>query len=255
MSKRAGMWLLSALLVVISLVVVFFAYTGGSKKFEFTTAEAQTLLNASLEKRALNEKSINIESATIIFSNNAVIIDATANGKIRNRTVRADVHAVGKPDYRNGSFYFVPTERPRFNNVKVEKTEKKPGMFDRTKEKLKQKVEELLAKHEWDDLTETFKADFKEWTLNFAEKEVERQLTKRPIYTAKDDLKGFVIKASVEKVEVVGDRIVVTVSVMQILHTIFIALVMLVSVIAIVVFLVMNPEFGITLALLSSIDI
>jgi len=254
MSKRTGVWALSVLMVVVAALVGFFAYNGTTKEFRFTTEQAQTLLNASLEKRALDEKSVTVESAKVAFINDTVVIDATANGEKKGRKLRADVHAVGKPEFRDGSFYFHPSEKPVFSNVTLEKVESKPGPFARTQELLKGRVEQYVTDHNFENLVESFKADFKDWVVGVAEKGVETALTRRPFYTPKNDLKGFVIKAAVEKVEVIGDTLVVTVSLTQILYTIFISILMIAAAVSFLVFLIANPEWGVALAIISSID-
>jgi hypothetical protein len=263
MSKRNGMWALVALMALAAVVIGFFAINGTTKEFVFTTAEAQALLNANLEKRALDEKTVNVESATVLFQDSKVIIDATVDGRKFGRKVRADVHAVGKPRYDKGAFYFTPTEKLVFSNLKAEKAQKDPGVFSKTKERAKEvfkkQADKVITKlgledevSEWQEVADTFRSEFQGWIVGVAESQVEKVLTRRPIYTSKDDLKGFAIRAAVQKVEVVGDRLVVTVSLTQILYSIFIAIMLVLAAVALVVFLFRNPRFG--LGVLSSFD-
>lgn len=256
MDKRTVTKLVAIVLFIVAGALGFFAYNGSVlPPITVTTEEAQQRINAALEKRALEEKRVNIEAATVQFVDNHIVVFAKASGIVRGRTVHADIRAKGVPEYRNGAFYFKPTERPHFENVTVER-ENKPGLVPKgVRDLVKKKADAVIEKHGLEPLAEELKNEFRNWVVSVAEKGAERALTQRPIYVLKDDVKGIVVKAVLEKVEVVGDKLIITLSLVQLAYSIFAALFMFAIGVVIVVGLAMSPGwalFGFTIGALSS---
>ena len=244
MTTRHKVQALAGVLFILVPIIGFFAYNGATLRKEITTEEAQQRINDGLEKRALSEQRVNVESVTVRFADDKIYVNAKASGIVRKRKLTAEVDAVGVPEYRSGGFYFLPTAPLNFKNVKVEKIEPSTGFFSKTKELLKKKAEAFVVEHGWEDALQTFKVEFQEWVVATAEKGVTNALTKHPIYTLKNDMKGFAISAVLEKVKMADDKLVLTLSLVQLGYTIFISLVCLVVVIGMVAFLIMNPEWG-----------
>jgi hypothetical protein len=251
MSARDKMRLATACFFVVAIILVWLAYNGGTYTIEITQQEAQERIDAALTQRAATEpKNFNVESVRVWFENNQILIDASVTAEVKSRAVHADIHGTGTSEYRGGAFYFHPTSPIRFTNVKVEKKESAGRFFAKTRELIKQRFEQFAAEHGFEDITETFKAEFQEWVSATAQKTLASLLSRHPIYTIKNTPKGFAIKAVLEKVEVVGDKLEITLSLVQLGYTIFLSVLFIVIAIGMMAFLIANPEWGLVLALL-----
>ena len=146
MSKRLVTWLTAAGLLLTAVVVGWYSYNGGTYVVRIKAAEAQARVDAMLARRAESgPRSINVSNVVVVFADDQVYIDAHVTGTKLGRKVQTDIHAVGKPRYSGGSFYFTPTAPVEFKNAKVEKVEsgKKP-FFEKTRELLKKKVDVFI---------------------------------------------------------------------------------------------------------------
>jgi len=249
MAKRSMLRGLAYLACIVAAVIVYLAINHGRIQIELTTEEVQQKINAALEKRALEEKSVNVESAVVTFVDSSLVIKARASGILKSRMITAEITAKGTPEYRGGSFFFKPLERPKFDNVKIERVEKKGGFFsEKTKDLLKKGGEAVLKKFDLEPLAESLKDDFKQWTVSVAERGAEAALTKRPIYTLKSDFKGMTVRSVLEKVEVVGEKLVITLSLLQLAYNVVVAIILLVIALGIAFFLLRYPGWGLVLA-------
>ena len=224
-------------LAILASLIAFFSFNGTSVHKEITSEEAQQRLNNTLEKRERTERHVHIEFAEVFFTNGTIVASARAYGMIRGRKVASDVHVQGTPEYRDGAFYFHPTAPIEFTNWKVEKVGNGTKAFEKTRELLKKMATEFLSKHGWENVAESFKTEFQTWINVKAQKAIAHALAERPIYRVKNDGKGFLIKAVLERVEVSGDKLIVTFSLVQLGYTIFISIVCLIVSVGFIIFL------------------
>ncbi len=243
MSSRSKARLVVLGLFLIAVLVGWFAYNGGTYTVVITQQEAQTQINMALEKRAAQEKSFKIESVKVWFENNQIKIDAKVSGKVRNRIVSTGIHGEGVPEYRNGSFYFRPTVPVEFSKPQVDKIDTGKKAFSPTKELLKKKAEQFVAKHGLDEIARTFKYDLEVWTTRVVQEHITIALSEYPLYTLEGG-KGIAIKTVLERVDVVGDKLHVTLSGIRLGYTIVIAALLLGGAIGLAIFLIKNPGFG-----------
>lgn len=246
-------WALAAVagaLLIVAPLIAFYAYFGGTYTYRMNAAEAQQRLDAMLDKRNQKDPKVVFEDAKIRFERDLLVIDGTAHALALRRTFRADVHAEGRPDYRGGSFYFKPTSTPRFTNIKMQKVDGRGGGFLKN---IREKGREWIAKHGYDDLVEEFKADFNVWAKERGEAAIVSLLSSHPLYTLPNDAKGHFAQAVLEKVEVVGDQLHITMSLKAFAWTIFLAIGIALLSVAIIIFLLRNPNFGITLVEVASV--
>jgi hypothetical protein len=244
-------WALAAVagaLLIAAPLIAFYAYFGGTYTYHMNTTEAQQRLDAMLKRNQKDPKVV-FEDAKIRFERDLLVIDGTAHALALRRTFMADVHAEGRPDYRGGSFYFKPDSTPRFTNIKMEKVEGRGGFFKNFREKGR----EWIAKHGYEDLVEEFKADFNAWVKERGEAAIVSLLSSHPLYTLPNDAKGYFAQAVLEKFEVVGDQLHITISLKAFAWTIFLAISVAVLSVGIIIFLLRNPEFGIALVEVASV--
>ena len=88
----------------------------------------------------------------------------------------------------------------------------------------------------WEAAAESFKAEFQMWISMKAQRAVALALAQRPVYRLKNDVKGFLIKATLERVEISGDKLVVTFSLVQIGYIIFVSIMCLIMTMSVIVF-------------------
>lgn len=210
-----------------SLFVGWLAYNGGIYTVEITQQEAQERLNAALQKRAAQEKTFEVESVKVLFEQNQVRVHAKISGKVRNRVARTSLYGEGIPEYRNGSFYFHPTGQMRFSGIAVEEMETEEKSFPETKKFLRKKIKEYTTKYGFDGFDQTFKDECKEYVTRIIERHITVALSEYPLHTL-EDAKGFAIKTALEKVEIVGDKLHITLSVVRFGPTVFVTAFLLV---------------------------
>jgi len=250
MSKRLVTWLTAAGLLLTAVVVGWYSYNGGTYVVRIKAAEAQARVDAMLARRAESgPRSINVSNVVVVFADDQVYIDAHVTGTKLGRKVQTDIHAVGKPRYSGGSFYFTPTAPVEFKNAKVEKVEsgKKP-FFEKTRELLKKKVDVFIIEHGYEEVVTSFKSEFEEWAKDIVQQFIATELPKYPLYTFKNDFKSIAVKAVLEKVETVGDELQATLSLTQFAYSIFLAVMFVLIAFGMIGFLVACPGWGLLLA-------
>ena len=233
--------ILFGLLWVGGIVLGVMSYSGGTYDYKVTTHMAQEQIDAALKRPMTGAfRDLKFSNPVVRFADGKVYVQVHIEGVIHKflvkRQVQADVFAVGKPDYHQGGFYFLPTETIRFENAKIERVE--GGAFERTKELVKKHLEESS----WGDVLKEFKPEFEVWFKDIAQKALSTALAEHPFYTLKNDLKGFEIKAVLEKVQVVDDVLHITLSIAQLANTIMWALFVLVCAIGFTCLFFMRPE-------------
>ncbi len=233
MNKRIA----AGCLLLVAVIFMWIAYNGGTYTIEITQQEARAHIDAALRQRAADEsKNLNIESANLRFVDNRIRIDARISARLKGQAIEADVETTGEPIYRDGKFYFHPTSLIRFSEVRIGKADGDGKPLGRTAELLKQRVEKFAAEHGLGDVTEALKAEFRQWASAAAQKTLETAFALKPIYVLKDNANGVVVNAMLDKVEVVGDKLEITLSLVRFGYSIAIAAACLLLAIGLVAF-------------------
>ena len=259
MMKRTSLWWLVAILLLVGGLLVWFAYNGGTYTIVVTQEEAQAKLDEQLARFAAQTpkpkhlEHVVFESARVQFVDGTVVLDATISDtlvRLGNRMIRADVHATGGVEYRDGALYVRPTSMPQFTNVFMTKEGAQASSFAHTKQLVKEKIREFAEKHGWEEIGQTFIADFKAWRDEHALKALSTLLDHHPVYTLKDTSTQLVVRAVLDKVEVVGDTLHVTLSVVQFGYLLFWAFGFVVAAVVLWGILIAYPELGLPFMLL-----
>ena len=258
MSKRTAVRWAIAVLFFAAMLVGWFAYNGGTYTIVVTQEGAQAKLDAQLAHFAAQTQKpkhlerVVFDSARVQFVDSEVVFDASISdtlAHLANRTIRADVHATGGVEYRNGALYVHPTSMPRFTNVFTHK-EGRSVPFAKTLHLVGEKMKQFAAEHGWEEIGQTFTAEFEVWRDEHALKALSTMLDQYPVYTLKDSGTQLVVRAVLDKVEVVDNMLHVTLSVAQFGYSLLLALGFFVVACGLLGILIMNPELGLAFMLL-----
>ena len=85
--------------------------------------------------------------------------------------------------------------------------------------------------------------EIEEWMINVAESAATHTLAQRPVFVPKNDIKGILIRASLESIVAQEDRIMLTFTLWQLTLTVAYGVIVLLVAIVIACVLVINPLF------------
>ncbi|MEK7117986.1 MAG: hypothetical protein AAB869_00055 [Patescibacteria group bacterium] len=188
-----------------------------------------------------------LTKATTNLLEHDVHIALSLDGKALGQPLLLDATGVGVPEYRQGeqAFYFRPSEltisRLEFSGESA--TDKAGKFADRyiTDPKLKEKIEKSLP-------------GVKRWVGDNLEPRALAIFAQMPLYKPKNDMKGIVIKATLEKLSVENGALVLSFSLLQLTKTVFICLLAFLAGIAMLGALLGSPRWGLTAVALGSFD-
>jgi hypothetical protein len=217
----------------------------GTQNASFTEAQVQERINKQLDKELpvtgaahLLVKTIIVRGATIHIQDNRIVAIVDVEGRLRtNKAFTLTVYAIGVPTYSFGELFFKP------DTIKVQKfayegstpTELFTGFAKR-----------YVADGETRQRIEDKAPGVESWMTAVAENAAVHALERRPVYRLKDDVKGWLIRASLESVKIDQDRIVVTFSLWQLTSTVLFGCFCLIVGIAFLLILIRHPLLGLT---------
>ncbi len=248
LSLRMKVRLTAIGLCMLAFVVGWLAYNGGTYTIRMSQEEVQERINAAIDRQdTAKDRLIKVDSIELWFSDdNHIRVDAALTGTYRNHTISADASSEGAIEYRSGAFFFHPLAPVSVENIRMEKSDKSPGSFDKTKELIKKKAEEFASSHGLGEITQTFKDELAQRVKNATQKRLASAFATHPIYTL-HGTKGLVVRAVLKKVEVVDQKLVVTLSLVQLGISITIAATFLICGLALFVVLLAYPDMGLML--------
>lgn len=236
MTRRQVMWVGVILLSVCGIVGLWTMF--GVHKVSFTEAEIQNRINIQLHREFpvkgaahLIVKTVSIQDAIIRISDERVIALIDIEGTMRaGKKFSFTTYAIGVPTYTHGEFYFHPEhiEVQKFAYEGKTPTE----IFSRfarryvSNEKVRQFIEDKAPRVE-------------QWMTLTAQTAAMHALERKPVYRLKDDIKGFLIRASLESVKVEQDRMVITFTLLRLTLTVVGGLLALVVAIGLIFVLIM----------------
>lgn len=248
MTRRQFMWAGVGVLFLLAGIGLWTVF--GVHSVSFTETEIQNRINAKLHKEfpvkgiaRVIVKTVNMQSATIRIVDGQVIALIDIEGTMRlGKKFSLTAYAVGIPTYADGEFYFHPEhiEVQKFAYEGKTPTELFSGFARRyvSNEKARQFIEDKAPRVE-------------EWMTVTAQNAAMHALERKPIYRLKDDMKGFLIRASLESVKIEQDRIVLNLTLLRLTLTVLGGLLALMVAIYIVYALMTNPLLGEALDFLS----
>lgn len=249
MTRRQFIWVGVAVLFLFAGVGLWTMF--GVHSVSFTEKEIQNRINTQLHKEFpvkkrvahILVKTVSMQGATIRIDNGRIIALIDIEGTMRaGKKFSLTVYAVGVPTYAHGDFYFSPEdiEVQKFAYEGKTPTEFFSNFARRyvSNQKVRQFIEDKAPGVE-------------EWITVTAQNAAMHALERRPVYRLKDDMKGFLIRASLESVKIEQDRIVLTMTLLRLTLTVLGGLIALIAAIVIMYALMTNPLMGLAADFLS----
>lgn len=243
MTRRTLMWAGVVLLFLLAVGGLWAVY--GVRTVTLTEAQIQERINKQIDKdfrvkgvAHLLVKTVKVKDAVVHIQDDHIIVLIDVEGTLRgNKKFTLTAYSVGVPAYSLGEFFFRPdkVEVQKFAYEGSTPTE----LFTRfsrryvSDDKARQLIEDKAPKAE-------------EWMTVVAENAATSFLARRPVYRPKDDMRGLLIKASLESVKVDQSQIVITFSLWQLTVSVLFGLLCLIGCIATIWVLIKHPFLGLT---------
>ena len=247
MIRRNLMWGGVVMLFVLAVGGLWALY--GTHTVTLSEAQVQERINRQINKEFTIQgrarvlvKSVSIKSAEVHIEDAHVNAFIDLEGTLRTgKKFTLTAYAVGVPTYAHGEFYFKPEmmQVQKFAYEGSTPTEIFTRFAKRyvSDDKVRQLIEDKAPKLE-------------EWMTTLAQNAATHSLEKRPVYRPKDDVKGLLMKASLESVSIDQHNIVVTFSLWQLTLSVLLGVCCLIAAIGFMVVMFEYPLLGVTLTLL-----
>lgn len=240
MTKRHLAWSAIALLVLVSLAVGVFGLSG-VRTVRISEADLKQRLDAQLPKEL---KGVKLTKATIGIHERDLSIALSLEGKFVGQPYALEATGVGVPNYmrEKQAFYFRPSKLAVTKlELSGESATDKAGKFtDRyvTDPKLKERIKGTLP-------------GMQRWVEDNIEPQALALFGAMPLYRPKNDMKGIIIKATLESLTVENGTIVLSFSLMQLTKTVLLCLFALLVALGFMVVLLRNPGWGVPVLLVT----
>lgn len=215
----------------------------GRLQVTLTQAEIQDRVEKQLDKDypisgigGLLLKSARLKAANVEFEDSQALVTFELEGKlITGKSFAITASTIGSPIYSSGAFFFKP------NNIEIEDVTYEGG---RPTEAVDSLIQQRIRSERIRRLISGKTHHVEEWALRLAERAATKVLLEKPVYKPKDDVKGYLIKASLESVAIAGDRLVVSFSLWQLTITVVIGILCLAGAAVLALVLIRNPLLG-----------
>lgn len=244
MSKRRIAWCAIALVALASLLIGVFGLSG-VKTVRLSAADLQARIDKELPREY---KGVTLTRASLSITEKDVHIALELEGRTLGQHFSLEATGVGVPRYdrRDAAFYFAPSK------LAVEKlvlsgesaTERAGKFVDRyvTDQKLKERIAASIPGVE-------------RWVKDNLESHALAIFAQIPLYKAKNDLKGIVIKATLSDVAVHDGALVLSFSLLQLTITVLLACVTLLASVGFAFALFQHPNWGAPALLVGSLPL
>ena len=242
MKRRNFLYVVPVILIIVAIVCLWSIY--GTKTVSLTAQEIQRRIDSQVIDKSLPirgkariiVKSVQVKTLDIQIQNGQVHVLIGVEGTLlAGKAFSAIISSLGVPMYSDGSFYFKP-EKIEMQNFRY--MGEVPSVT----------VEKFAERYVQSEKTRALIADnaqrIEDWMTSVAESSAMHVLENRPIYRVKDDVKGILIKLSLNSVEVDQDRISVTFSLWQMTISIGIGLLCFLGAIGMTFALLKDPNLG-----------
>ncbi|OGZ05321.1 MAG: hypothetical protein A3C93_04725 [Candidatus Lloydbacteria bacterium RIFCSPHIGHO2_02_FULL_54_17] len=243
MTRRTLTWSAVVLTAVVSLALGIFGLSG-VRTVNVSGEDIQRRIDLQLPKES---KGVKLTKATVDLGESDVRIAISLQGKALGQPFSLEATGVGVPTYRpeEQAFYFRPSKLVVSKlELSGESATDRVGKFtDRyiTDPKLKERIEKSLP-------------GVKRWVEDNLEPRALAMFGEMPLYKPKNDMKGIVIKATLESLKVENGMLVLSFSLMQLTKTVLLCLFALLAALGFTVALIRNPEWGVPLLLIPPLE-
>lgn len=243
MTKRTFAWVSVIFFAVIALGGAYWTFFG-THQIALTQAELQSKIDAKMPFTTKGGVTISNVELDLSDDKLGLVVKASATKFKTEYAIGARTKGDLRYDGLRGAFYFHPdtlkVTQIEANGKSV--SDKLGGLIDKwvDSKKILDNKKELMA-----------------WAEEFAQSQLQNSaeyaLTRVPVYTLPDDLKGTVVKAFLTDLEVKNGTVIAHLSLWQFTKWVVVNIVMFVAAIGFMIALLANPEWGTTLLILSSL--
>jgi hypothetical protein len=201
MKKRTGMMVLSIFSTILGLAIAgWMAF--GPDEVRLTRERIQTLIDQQLP---FERDDIIVSNASVDFEGNKVVVNVDVAGERLGQTFSLSAMTIGRPIYRTGSFYFVPSG-VEFENIVIGENDGK-SLADR----IRGAAERYLPNNEGArNLVTDLAPGVETWLRGRTIRAAETILSRVPVYTLSHDTKGLAARAVLGEVFVENGELVIT---------------------------------------------
>lgn len=241
MTKRKLLWAGVLVLFLISIVCLWGLY--GTHSVSLTEVQVQERINTQLGKEfklrgkaSILVKSVSVKGAIVHIADEKLTTLVDVYGTLRTgQKFTLTTYAVGIPAYSGGQFFFKPSA------IEVRKFALEETVQSRALARL---TERYLS-------DEQARKDIAEWITETAQSSATHALEQKPVYTLKNDVKGVLIKASLDSVKIEQDRIIITFSLLQLTLSVAFGILCMILAAGMLWALLEYPALGLTMIALS----
>jgi hypothetical protein len=238
---RTLLWTIVPLLLVAAAIGLIAVH--GRLQVTLTQAEIQERVEKQLDKdfpisgvSGLIVKSARLNAVTIEFDDSKALVAFNLEGRLTTgKSFAITASAIGSPLYSSGEFFFKP------DSIAIEDVTYEGG---NPTEALDSLLQRRIRSERIRKLISGKTRHVEEWAIKLAERVATKVLLEKPVYRPKDDVKGYLVKASLESVVIAGDHLLITFSLWQLTITVVIGIACLAGAIVLAIALVRHPSLG-----------
>ncbi len=242
MNKRKWAWTATIVTLVIAIAGIAWTFFG-VHEISMSQASIQAKID---EKMPTTQKGVTISGVKLDLADDKInlSLDAAATKFKTEYRMHTSTRGTLRFDHSRGAFYFQP-ETLKITDLQANgaNVADKVGSFiDKwvDSKKINEHKAELAAKAE-------------EVAQSLVQKSAETVLERVPVYTLKNDFKGYVVRAVLESVEVKDGNVIAHLSLWQLTKTVAAFGLALIAAIGFMIALATNPEWGVPLLIIGSI--
>lgn len=241
MKKRTGMMALSVFGAVLGLATAFLM-AFGPDEVRLTRERIQTLIDQQLP---FQRDDIIVSNASVDFQGNELMVNVDVVGEHLGQPFSLSAMTIGKPIYRGGSFYFVPSG-VEFENVVIGESDGQ-SLTDR----IRGAAERYLQNNEGvRNLVTDLAPGVEAWLRDRTMRAAETVLSRVPVYTLPNDTKGLAAKAVLGEVFVENGELVITFTLWRLTWWVLMAGLMFLGGLALMGVMLRNPGMFVAVSLL-----
>jgi hypothetical protein len=226
MTRRLLAWAGAAALLLLGIGGVWTLYRPHT--IALTETDIQARVNTQLNKdfavtgpARLVISKVMVENATVHIEGGHVSVLIDMDGMLRTgKRFTLTASTLGVPEYVDGAFYFRPqriqVQKFAYDGSPVNELFARTARRFASDDRLRQLVED-----------KDFRVE--EWMATTAQAGAMHWLEHRPVYRPKDDVKGLLIRASLDAVNIEQDRVVITFTLWQLTLGVVVGLVALLA--------------------------
>jgi hypothetical protein len=240
MTKRKGAWMGLAVAALASVIGIAVGVSGGTYTVRLTQEEVQQKIDQKLAHKDTFKKgpaSIRVKNARAELTDRLLVhVDMEGEQLFKTHFSLSTV-ATGEVSYRDGEFFFTPAK----DGVRIENFQYDgPPIAER----IVKRSERYLTNRGLRNAVEDAAPHVEAWMKASAEYGATAYLSKAPIYRLKNDFKGIVAKAALEKVEIKDGKLAITFTIWHLAYMVVAWIFVLIMVLGFMFALMQSPGWG-----------